>query len=167
MVEQNPYQAPSAELGSATLSSGTYEFSDLENNVIGRTASRTKIWGVISLITGVFSAAGLAVLIALWGTIESVLAQSSQVPMNTSVMFGAIAMLIPLSLVHLVIGVYYLGSGGALSAVVQTEGNDVELLMRGLNKLANAFRAEVIVTIISAVIGVVMFIANFIAAAAS
>lgn len=167
MVEQNPYQAPQADVGGVALSSGHYEFSALENDFIMKTATRTKVWGVISIVMGVLSAAGLGLLLLFWGDIEGAMATSGQTGVNTGVMAAAFAALIPLSLVYLVSGFFYIGSGSSLAAVVTTEGNDVELLMSGLDRLANAFRAEVAVTVLSVLIGVVMAIANAAAGAVS
>jgi len=53
---------------------------------------------------------------------------------------------VPLFLICAVAGWLYLGTGRALKAVVTTEGNDVELLMRALDRLTRAFRYEVIAT---------------------
>lgn len=160
MDEINPYQAPSSDMGGGKLSTGSYEFSDIENSVIQKTATRTKIWGVISMLTGALAAAGLGVLLLAWNTLEGFIQQSGEQMMSMSVLYGAFAVLVPLSLVHIIIGVFYIGSSSSLALVAQTEGNDVELLMTALDRLANAFRVEVIVTVISAVIGLVVTIAN-------
>jgi hypothetical protein len=57
-----------------------------------------------------------------------------------------------LLLVCAVAGWLYLGTGRALKEVVTTEGNDIELLMRALDRLARAFRYEVIATALALVL---------------
>jgi hypothetical protein len=58
-----------------------------------------------------------------------------------------------------VIGGLYIASGSALRGVVDTEGNDVTLMMSGLNRLANAFRIEAIVTVIALIGGFILGLA--------
>jgi hypothetical protein len=70
---------------------------------------------------------------------------------------GAV-LVVPLLLVCAVAGWLYLGTGRALKEVVSTEGNDVELLMRALDRLTRAFRYEVIATVVALVLFVALAI---------
>jgi hypothetical protein len=52
----------------------------------------------------------------------------------------------------LVIGIYFLGGGSSLAAVVNTQGSDVTNMMQALSKLGTAFKIRVIMTIIAVVL---------------
>ena len=151
MVQQNPYQPPVADAPPAaaeSLSDGKYEFGHYENATIDKVAGRARIWGMISLIVGV-----LCVLSALGSAIFS-----AQLPAElTKILLPiALAVLLPMGVVYLVMGKLYMDSGAELKQVVATQGNDVELMMRGINKMAGAFRIETIMTLVALVAGFVI-----------
>ncbi len=148
-MTNDPYQTPGADLGAggAALSDGHYEFTEDENLTIGKTASRTTFWGVVSIITGILSAIGIIVLFLMFDRIKGEL--------GVDIPNVVVLALAPLAFVNLIIGWLYLGCGKAMKAVVETEGNDVELMMNGLDKMAGAFKIEAIVTITAAAIGFV------------
>lgn len=143
-MDENFYQAPVAEAGVQALSDGQYEFTGPENTAIDKTGRRAKIWGVISCIVGVL------IIIAL--VVVGVAGIGSLPPAVTAAVFA----FSPIGLVYLIMGWLYLTAGQQLRLVVTTEGNDVELLMRGIDKLASAFRLEVILTVIALVAGFVV-----------
>ena len=148
MTDQ-PYQPPQADLGTGGVlrSSGHYEFNEAENLTIGKTAKRATIWGIASIVTGVVAAIGIVVVFVAFTQMEEEIGPG--VP-NT-----VILALIPLACVYLIIGWFYLGCGKAMKAVVETRGNDVELMMAGLAKMTGAFKAEAIVTIVAFAVGLV------------
>jgi xanthine/uracil permease len=142
MTQQTPGQ-PAPGAGAAQLSTGSYEFTDAENVSIERAATSSTIWAVCAMVGAV-----------LLGTLACTQFFLDNVR-------GAI-LVVPLFLVCAVAGWLYLDTGRALKAVVNTEGNDVELLMRALERMARAFRLEVIVTGIAVVIFVGLAVATMI-----
>ena len=122
------------------LSVGQYEFDGDENVSIERAGASAAIWAVCAVVGA-----------TLLGTL-------ALVQFYLDNLRGAILVL-PLFLVCAVAGWLYLGAGRALKEVATTEGNDVELLMRALQRLATAFRNEVIVTAIAVVLFVVLAVA--------
>ncbi len=115
---------------------GTYEFNDYENQIIGRTAGRARTWGIISIVIGA---------------------------LNT--LIGFLFFLSPGLLVNLVsgiisiiIGAVFLGVGGSLSNVVNTQGNDIEHMMQAMQKLSSAFMIQIVTTIIGAVLGLIAIV---------
>lgn len=130
--------------GGQALSTGTYEFGPADDAIIRKAGSRARIWGIISLVGGVLTLGGGVVLIAL--------AAGLPAPFNT-IGPGIGAGLLPLAIANLVGAFFYFQSGQSLEAVVNTQGNDIEHMMQGLNKLAKAFMIEAILTIIAIVAG--------------
>lgn len=61
--------------------------------------------------------------------------------------------------INLFIGIFLLGGASALSAVVNTQGNDIGNMMTALQKLGSAFKTRVIVTIVAVVIILLVFLA--------
>jgi hypothetical protein len=140
MTPDTPAQPePGAE--AASLSVGQYEFDGDENVSIERAGTSAAIWAVCAMVGA-----------ALLGTLAFV-----QYYLDN--LRGAILVL-PLFLVCAVAGWLYLGAGRALKEVATTEGNDVELLMRALQRLAKAFRNEVIATGIAVVVFAVLAVAT-------
>ncbi len=104
----------------------SYEFSELENSTIAGTARYAKIWGFISLISGVL--------------------------MLSLVNCNVIAFVL-----DLVVGIYFLGGGSSLAAVVNTQGSDVANMMQAMSKLGTAFKIRVIATIVGVVLLFLLF----------
>ena len=123
--------------GGGGLSTGQYEFNHDENVTIERAGTSSSIWATCAIVGAVL----LGTLAGLQLSLDNVR--------------GAVLVL-PLFLVCAVAGWLYFGTGKALKAVVDTEGNDVELLMRALDRLGTAFRNEVIVTILAVVLFIVL-----------
>jgi hypothetical protein len=137
MTAQTP--AGPGDGGGARLSDGRYEFSGDENMRIERAGVSSGIWAACAM-TGAL----------LLGILAGV-----QVYLNN--VRGAV-LLVPLFLICVVAGWLYWGTGRALKQVVTTEGNDVELLMRALDRLTRAFRYEVIATGLALVLFVVLVV---------
>lgn len=136
MTTETP--APAGQTaGGRRLSEGQYEFDENENVSIERAGTSSSIWAACAIVGAVL----LGVLAALQLFLDN--------------LRGAILVL-PLFLVCAVAGWLYFGAGRALKDVANTEGNDVELLMRALDRLARAFRYEVIVTVIAVLVFVVL-----------
>jgi hypothetical protein len=140
-MENNPYEAPAAEglgVGGGALSTGTYEFGEAENLKIKRLAARSRMWGIVALVTGVLGVIALILAFVfraafVQGGLES----------NYVTIF--IVMMMPIAAVNLVIGPLYLGSAKRLQWVVDTQGDDVEHMMHALSKLASAFMVEFLI----------------------
>jgi hypothetical protein len=135
--ETRPQAAPDAS--AARLSEGAYEFTGEENVRIERAGTSSRIWAACAMVGAVL----LATLAFLQYYLDN--------------LRGAI-LVVPLFLICAVAGWLYLGAGQALKQVVATEGNDVELLMRALDRMAKAFRNEVIVLGIAVVLFVTLFL---------
>lgn len=145
-MQHNPYSAPvTPGMGDQPLATGQYEFSQLEEQQIKQTGTRARIWGFISIALGVVICA-FALIILVVGV---------ALPGEMGVIIGGAALALgPMGLVYLGIGYFYITAGGRLAAVAETQGHDVEHLMQGLDKLANAFRIEAILTIAAFVLGI-------------
>jgi hypothetical protein len=109
---------------------GHYEFSQMENQIIERAATRTRVWGIISIILGVLELLGTVGAIASPGLI----------------------IYLPQGIVSIIIGTTFLGAGNSLRAVVDTQGNDVPHMMTAIQKLGSAFNIQIIVTVVGAVV---------------
>jgi hypothetical protein len=69
---------------------------------------------------------------------------------------------------NLAIGIFFIGGGSSLSAVVNTQGNDIMNMMQALSKLGTAFKIRVIVTLVAvALLFVIGAIAALVLLAAS
>lgn len=123
--------------GAPRLSEGSYEFNGEENMRIERAGSSSSVWAMCAMIGALL----LGILAGLQIYLKNVR--------------GAL-LVAPLFLMCAVAGWLYFGTGKALKEVVTTQGNDVELLMRALQRLTRAFRYEVITTIFALVLLVVL-----------
>lgn len=146
-MQQNPYQAPYNHSGPQAYAQapyGTppahaaagYEFTPLENSVIGSTASWTNGAGIIQAVLG-----GLVVLAAIAAVVGG----------NVG---GALANGLAAA-VYLTIGFALIGAASALKRVVSTQGNDIQHLMEALKAYERAFKIQVILVILALVIGVI------------
>jgi hypothetical protein len=125
---------------------GNYEFTEAENAIIDKTASRAKTWGIISIVIGSLQ------LLASLGSV-----------FNKSLLGQA-----PGGIVALVVGITFLGAGTSLKSVVQTQGNDIPHMMMALQKLGSAFFVQIIATILGViVVGLIMVLAIFLLAASA
>ena len=101
---------------------GNYEFNDFENSIIDKTASRAKLWGIISTVIGGLQLIGSCGMVA-----------------NASY-----ATYLPSGIIALVVGITFIGVGNSLKSVVQTQGNDMMHMMQALQKLGSAFMIQII-----------------------
>lgn len=125
---------------------GNYEFNDFENSVIDKTASRAKLWGIISTVIGALQLLGSCGMVA-----------------NASY-----ATYLPSGIIALVVGITFIGVGNSLKSVVQTQGNDMMHMMQALQKLGSAFMIQIIATIIGIVlVALIMVLAMFVLVAAA
>ena len=152
-MQNNPYEAPVAEGVGGALAMGRHEFSEAENKQIGETGKRSWMWGLIALATGVLGSIGLVVAFVF----RAEFARGGLDPNWVTIFIVA---LLPIVAVNLLIGSFYMGAGNSLSAVVKTQGADVEHMMKGLAKFASAFFIEFMVgtiTLVGAfVLGIVL-----------
>ena len=147
---QNPYApqgGPPAMMG-MTPQYGNYEFNEYENSIIEKTASRAKLWGIISTTIGALQIVGSCGMFAS----------------------PTLATYLPAGIVAIVVGVTFIGAGNSLKAVVSTQGNDLMHLMQAMQKMSTAFIIEIICAVVGfvlAVIGVLLLMFVFVAVAAS
>ena len=142
----NPYGAPQGAPGMMSGSFGNYEFNDMENSIIDKTASRAKLWGIISTTLG-----GLQCL-ASCGAVAN----------------AGMASYLPAGIIAIVFGVTFMGVGNSLKMVVQTQGNDVMHMMQALQKMGSAFMVQIVCAIIGFVLAVLIFmLAAFVLVAAA
>ena len=117
----------------------------LESAVLSRTASRAKLWGVISAVLGVTQMVGSC----------GMLASSS------------LGLLLPLGIVALIVGLTFIGVGNSLEAAARTQGQDMPHLMSAMQKLTTAFTVQIVCNVIGVVLFAVMMVFLFFAAIVS
>jgi hypothetical protein len=135
-------------MGTMTPQYGTYEFNEYENSIIDKTASRAKLWGIISTTIGALQIVGSCGMFAS----------------------PTLATYLPAGIVAIVVGITFIGAGNSLKAVVTTQGNDLMHLMQAMQKMSTAFIIEIICAIVGfvlAVIGILLVMFVFVAVAAS
>jgi small-conductance mechanosensitive channel len=139
------------------VSTGHYAFNAEENETIALAGTRAKIWGFVALGTG--AAALIGLVVALLFKDELI---SHGLAGNFVTTF--VVALVPVVLTHLVISMLYIGAGKSLEAVVHTQGNGIEQLMRSLHKLGTAFLVEfaigMLAVVVSAGLGFQMAVDN-------
>lgn len=129
------------------------EFSPQDDLVIERVGKRTRLWGLTALIGG-----GLMLVIAVLGMI---LPSALDLPKEIAAMILPVALvsLLPMALVNLGVGVFYMRAAESISAIATTRGHDLPHLMTSLEKLRIAFQIEVAVGALAAIGG---FVASFV-----
>ena len=147
----NPYGAPQGGppgMMGMVPQYGNYEFNDYENSIIEKTASRAKLWGIISTTIGALQVVGSCGMFAS----------------------PTLATYLPAGIVAIVVGITFIGAGNSLKAVTTTQGNDLMHLMQAMQKMSTAFIIEIICAIVwfvLAVIGILLVMFVFVAVAAS
>jgi len=131
--QQNPYGAPAGAMGASSY--GNYEFNDMENSVIDKTAGRAKLWGIISITIGALEC------MASCGAVAS----------------PGLATNLPTGIVAIVVGISFLGVGNSLKSVVSTQGNDLMHMMQALQKMGSAFMVQIICAIVGFVLTLLAF----------
>lgn len=134
----------SAPPSSASPSSrAEYEFDDKQNLVIGATANRARIFGILCSITGVVQL--LAAVLGLAGVLDP----------------GMAVFMIPGGIFNLVLGMFFARVGTSLSQVVMTQGEDITLMLGALQNLGKAFLIQIVASII-VLVWVVLTMVTFI-----
>lgn len=149
----NPYQPPVAQSwAGAAVSSGSYEFSGTENEIIDKAGKRARLWGVFSFIIGGLSIVGAVVFLVASGSLVS-LGGPQFGSLIATLVGGATVLLLLNGIVYAVMGKLYIDAGASLLSVVISEGNDVEHMLQSLKKLGLAFQVEGIMTLLAFVVG--------------
>jgi hypothetical protein len=139
----------------------TYEFNEMENATLSSTARFAKIWGIISLISGVLLLiVGILIIAVIGAAIAANAGSSSSSALKPATVMALGFALIPSSLVSIIGGIFYLRSGSSLQNVVTTHGNDIPLLMEATRALSRAFMIEAIAMMVGFVLGFVIGILN-------
>ena len=145
---------PTAGYGAAP--GGTHEFNPAENLTIAEVARYARLWGIISLVSGVLVFILGIVIAAMGGAIAAATAgrggASSALSSSAAVAALGIA-LVPTAIVSVVGGIFYMRSGTALRSVVDTEGNDIVLLTEAVRALTLALKIEAIAMAVGFFIG--------------
>ncbi|HEY1954032.1 MAG TPA: hypothetical protein VGH28_00420 [Polyangiaceae bacterium] len=132
----------------------SYEFNELENRTISSTARYARIWGVISLIAGVLLLGMGILMTVVFAAMGAAATASGSTGAFKPAMIAALgAALIPSSIVSIIGGIFYWIAGSSLQRVVDTQGNDIALLMQGVKSLSRAFMIEAIAMMVSFVAG--------------
>ena len=105
-----------------------YEFSNVQNGVIGELASKMRFAGLMGMVFGVLLAATSLAPVVLARTL-------SGINWANLVAGGA----------SLVIGVWTRGAAGHFQNIVDTEGNDIGNLMTALDELRRAYAIQRVV----------------------
>lgn len=109
---------------------GNYEFNPIENAILAKTASRAKLWGVVSIVVGSLQ------LLSSCGAVKN----------------SALATNLPLGIVGVIVGITFIGVGNSLKSVVETRGNDLMHMMLAMQKMSTAF----VIQIICGIVGVLL-----------
>ncbi len=150
----NPYQAPTpGGFNAAAATGGEYEFDAAQNQHIEKTGRRTRLWGFVALIGGILGLVlTVSFIVALQTKQLTMLLGSREALISTAV----VGFLAPMALVHSIVGRLYIQSGNAFLRVVTSSGNDVHNLTQAIDRLGSAFRLEVILSIASFAIGLLL-----------
>ncbi len=118
-----------------------YEFGVTENIVISDCGGRARVWGLLCILAGAVQ------------LVASVLNIARLIPGN-----GALFSL-PAGVFNVLLGVYFTRAGGSMKSVVDTQGNDITLMMNALRNLSRAFFVQIVATMvfIVLVLGVIAF----------
>ena len=138
---QQPQQSPYGGGGMPPMvggggAYGNYEFNDTENAIIDKTASRAKLWGIISTTIGALQ------VVASCGAVASP-------GLATYFITGVIA---------IIVGVTFMGVGNSLKSVVNTQGSDLVHMMQALDKMSGAFLVQIVCAVIGFVLAAVAFV---------
>ena len=141
---------------------GTYEFNPTENLTIADVARYARLWGIISLVSGVLVfMLGIGIAIMGGAIAAATAGRGSANALSSSAAVAAVGIaLIPTAIVSFIGGIFYMRSGAALRSVVDTEGNDIPLLTEAVRSLSLAFKIEAIAMAVSFVIGLFIGVAS-------
>lgn len=123
----------------APAPSGEYEFTEAQNAVIDRLASRMLWAGVVQIVFGAMQLVGNCTI----STANGLKFTSTSSPFYIAI---------------IVIGSLLVASSKAFRRIVRTQGNDIAHLMTALNHLSKAVFAELVTFIVLAVLMVLMIL---------
>jgi hypothetical protein len=146
----------------AAPAAGGYEFTQVENVTIQRTGRLAHAWGILSVALGIVMLGMTAAIIFFMGPLQHAIEGS--LPGQAGLVVAIGSSLGPLALVNLCCGGFYIQAGGALTAVVKTQGDDITHMLRGLDALRFAFQVEAIAALVATVAGFAIGLATSIAA---
>jgi hypothetical protein len=109
---------------------GSYEFNEIENSIIDKTAARARLWGFVSILVG------LAQLLSSCGAVKNRVLVAN----------------LPLGIVAVIVGITFIGVGNSLRSVVKTRGNDLMHMMLALQKMGTAFMIQILCGIVGVVL---------------
>jgi len=133
-------------MGMMNQSFGNYEFNEYENSIIDKTASRAKLWGIISTVIGALYVLGSCGMVANPG----------------------LAANLPSGIVSIVIGITFMGAGNSLKSIVTSQGSDMMHLGQAMQKMSSAFMIQIVCAIIAfALVVLVVLLAMFVFVAAA
>ena len=137
----------------AGAAAATYEFNEIENLTIAEVAKYARMWGIISLVSGVLVVI-MGIGIAIVAGAVTATSRSSSGALSSPAAVAAIGVaVIPSGVVSIIGGIFYTRSGAALRAVVDTQGDDIRLLTDAVRSLSTAFKIEAIAMAVGFVIG--------------
>jgi hypothetical protein len=151
-------QPQAAYGGQAPTGFGQYEFNQAENQVIGKAGGRIFTWGMIQTIM-----CALGLLLGLFTLVMGVVALAGG---TAAPLINGFILLLETGL-GLYLGILYLKAGSALKGVVNTQGNDIPLLMGALSRLGTTFFVQTIIFILAIVLGLLGAILVFVVFAAA
>jgi hypothetical protein len=138
-----------------------YEFNEGENFTIGETARYARLWGIISLVAGVLLLMmGIFAAVAFAALVPATATGSSSALVKPAMVVAIGVSLIPSALVSILGGVFYMNASSSLRLVVETQGNDIPLLMQAIQSLSRAFMIEAIAMVFSFVVSFSINIAS-------
>jgi hypothetical protein len=125
-----------------------YEFDQTQNQTIQGVARYAKAWGGIAIGAGVLCVGLCTAAAALLPGVgnRNGFDWSKVAPLLVAAL-GTVA------ITNIICGCLYLGAGNSLSAVVDTQGNDVPLLVRALARLKTVFLIEAVVNVVACLLG--------------
>lgn len=141
----------------------TYEFNEMENATISSTARFARMWGIISVVSGVLVLIlGILMVVLLGAAVAADAATSggSSGALKPSMVVALGFSLIPASLVSIIGGIFYFISGNSLKQVAETQGNDIPLLMNAVRSLSRAFMIEAIAMVVGFILGFIIGLLN-------
>jgi hypothetical protein len=128
--------------------SGTHEFDEQQNAKIQKLSRRSRLWGTLAVAGGGIGLLGVLGALVFLSAIEL---PPPFPPRLVGVVFVGF---IPLLLVQMLAGVLFMRAGDRFRLVVETQGDDVALVMGALEYLGRAFRIESIVAVVGVLIAV-------------
>lgn len=126
---------------SGAASGKVYEFGEAENVRIGEAATWTRAAGIVDVVFAAFAVVG------------AMLSMKSAGLQAVGLLIGAA--------IYLAVGSSLISAASSFTAVVRTEGNDMPNMLTALGKLKTAFKVQVIVVMVTVVLGLLAVLLLF------